>query len=80
MTIKVSIDASGGDHGIPATIAAGLKALGAFQDLHLNFVGDESAIQAELGKHSSNQKLSNRFEKNFDRNFFLKSTFYCIFP
>ena len=61
MTIKVSIDASGGDHGIPVTIVAGLKALGAFQDLHLNFVGDESAIQAELAKHSSAQKLSSRF-------------------
>jgi len=61
MTVKVSIDASGGDHGIPVTIVAGLKALGAFQDLHLNFVGDESAIQAELAKHSSAQKLSNRF-------------------
>jgi len=61
MTIRVSIDASGGDYGIPVTIAAGLKALSAFQDLHLNFVGDESAIQAELSKHSSTQKLSNRF-------------------
>ena len=63
MTIRVSIDASGGDHGIPVTITAGLKALGAFQDLHLNFVGDESAIQAELDKHPSSQKLSNRFGK-----------------
>jgi len=61
MTIKVSIDASGGDHGIPVTIVAGLKALGAFQDLCLNFVGDEPAIQAELAKHSPTQKLSNRF-------------------
>jgi glycerol-3-phosphate acyltransferase PlsX len=62
MTIRVSIDASGGDHGVPVTIAAGLKALGVFQDLHLNFVGDESAIQAELDKHSSAQKLSNQFD------------------
>jgi phosphate:acyl-[acyl carrier protein] acyltransferase len=61
MTIKVSIDASGGDHGIPVTIEAGIKALGEFKDLHLFFVGDESTIQEELLKHSSAKNLSKRF-------------------
>ncbi len=61
MTIRVSIDASGGDRGIPATITAGLKALSVFQDLHLYFVGDESAIKVELKQHPSSQQLSNRF-------------------
>jgi glycerol-3-phosphate acyltransferase PlsX len=54
MTIKVSIDASGGDYGIPVTIKAGIKALDVFQDLHLYFVGDESSIKTELDKRPSN--------------------------
>ncbi|ABL02240.1 phosphate:acyl-[acyl carrier protein] acyltransferase [Candidatus Ruthia magnifica str. Cm (Calyptogena magnifica)] len=54
MTIKVSIDASGGDYGISVTIKAGIKALDVFQDLYLYFVGDESSIKAELNKHLSN--------------------------
>jgi len=61
MTIKVSIDASGGDHGIPTTIVAGIKALGVFADLYLIFVGDESSIQAELAQHSNAQKYADRF-------------------
>ncbi|MBA5247924.1 MAG: phosphate acyltransferase PlsX [Gammaproteobacteria bacterium] len=61
MTIKVSIDASGGDYGIPVTIAAGIKALGAFADLHLVFVGDASSIQTELDLHSGNKKFAKRF-------------------
>ncbi len=61
MTIKVSIDASGGDYGIPVTIAAGVKALGAFADLHLVFVGDASSIQAQLDQHPDSKKLAKRF-------------------
>jgi glycerol-3-phosphate acyltransferase PlsX len=61
MTIKVSIDASGGDHGIPVTVEAGIKALREFKDLHLFFVGDDSAIQKELLQHSSAKNLSKRF-------------------
>jgi len=52
MTIKVSIDASGGDFGFPVTVKAGINALGIYKDLHLNFVGDEKGIQKELNKHS----------------------------
>ena len=61
MTIKVSIDASGGDHGIPVSIAAGLKALGQIQDLQLVFVGDEASIQKELDQHPDSQNLAHRF-------------------
>ncbi|MBE8190148.1 MAG: hypothetical protein HAW58_04700 [Candidatus Thioglobus sp.] len=62
MVIKVSIDASGGDFGIPSTITAGLDALLAFKDLHLYFVGDEAQIQAQLAKHPKSRTLSTRFE------------------
>ena len=40
MTIKVSIDASGGDFGFPVTVKSGINALGIYKDLHLHFVGD----------------------------------------
>jgi glycerol-3-phosphate acyltransferase PlsX len=62
MTIKVSIDASGGDHGIPVTVAAGIKALSVFQDLQLTFVGDQTSIQAEISKHPSSDKVSDRIQ------------------
>jgi len=52
MTIKVSIDASGGDFGFPVTVKAGINALGVYKDLHLHFVGDEKGIQKELNKQS----------------------------
>ena len=62
MTIKVSIDASGGDHGIPVTIEAGLKALGEFQDLQLTFVGDQSSIEAEIEKHFPSKATTSRIQ------------------
>ena len=36
MSIKVSIDASGGDFGFPVTINAGINALKAYDDLMVN--------------------------------------------
>jgi phosphate acyltransferase len=62
MTIRVSIDASGGDHGIPVTIEAGIKALGVFKDLQLTFVGDQSSIKTEIKKHSPSDKTSARIQ------------------
>jgi glycerol-3-phosphate acyltransferase PlsX len=38
MSIKVSIDASGGDFGFPVTISAGINALMSFSDLHLTLL------------------------------------------
>ena len=60
MTIKVSIDASGGDFGFPVTVKAGINALGIYKDLHLHFVGDEKSIQKELNKHSIYKTLLDR--------------------
>ncbi len=60
MTIKVSIDASGGDFGFPVTVKAGINALGVYKDLHLHFVGDEKGIQEELNKHSIYKTLLDR--------------------
>ena len=48
MSIKVSIDASGGDFGIPVTINAGIIALKTFSDLKIAFVGDEKDINNEI--------------------------------
>ena len=60
MTIKVSIDASGGDFGFPVTIEAGLNALSLYGDLHLNFVGDKPGVQQELEKHAKYKSLVER--------------------
>ncbi len=62
MIVKVSIDASGGDHGIPVTIKAGLKALGIFKNLQLTFVGDQPTIEAEISKYSPSNKTSARIQ------------------
>ena len=48
MSIKVSIDASGGDFGLPVTINAGINALKIYDDLLVNFVGDQTGIEKEL--------------------------------
>mgnify|MGYP001235974954 FL=1 len=60
MSIKVSIDASGGDFGFPVTINAGINALTVYDDLLVNFVGDKNGIERELNKNSLYSKLSNR--------------------
>ena len=60
MSIKVSIDASGGDFGFPVTINAGINALTVYDDLLVNFVGDINGIEKELNKNSLYSKLSDR--------------------
>ncbi len=60
MSIKVSIDASGGDFGFPVTVNASIKALNSFDDLDINLVGDEKNIKLELNKRKINQSLLNR--------------------
>ena len=64
MTIKVSIDASGGDFGFPVTVEAGINALGVYKDIHLHFVGDEKGIQKELKKHSIHKTFLDRISIN----------------
>ncbi len=60
MSIKVSIDASGGDFGFPVTINAGINALKAYDDLLVNFVGDKNGIERELNNNSLYSRLSDR--------------------
>jgi glycerol-3-phosphate acyltransferase PlsX len=62
MSIKVSIDASGGDFGIPVTINAGIIALKTFSDLTIAFVGDEKDINIEIKNSSTPQKILERIE------------------
>jgi fatty acid/phospholipid synthesis protein PlsX len=60
MSIKVSIDASGGDFGIPVTINAGIIALKTFSDLTIAFVGDEEVINKEIKNSSISQTILER--------------------
>ena len=62
MTVKVSIDASGGDYGIPVTIEAGINALSKYEDLQIHFVGDSLSIENELNKHRKSNLLANRID------------------
>lgn len=61
MAVKVSIDASGGDHGIPVTIPAGIKALRKFKDLEIVFVGNQDIIESELSQNKSANQYKNRY-------------------
>ena len=60
MTIKVSIDASGGDFGFSVTINAGINALNTYDDLLINFVGDKTEIKKELKNNSLSSKFTDR--------------------
>ncbi|MDX1347617.1 MAG: phosphate acyltransferase PlsX [Thiomicrorhabdus chilensis] len=51
MSIKIAIDAMGGDHGISVTVPASLDALSKFSDIHVVLVGKEDLIHAELSKY-----------------------------
>jgi glycerol-3-phosphate acyltransferase PlsX len=51
LSIKIAIDAMGGDHGISVTVPASLDALSKFSDIHIILVGNQSLIEAELAKH-----------------------------
>jgi len=62
MTIKVSIDAAGGDFGYPVTIKAGIDSLSLFDDLSINFVGDAATISLELEKQAKYKVFSKRIE------------------
>ncbi|MYN10420.1 phosphate acyltransferase PlsX [Pseudoduganella aquatica] len=51
MTIKISIDCMGGDHGLSVTIPAAISFLKREAQAELILVGLEDAIRAELKKH-----------------------------
>ncbi len=48
MTVRLAIDAMGGDHGLPVTIPASLSFLQAHPDAELLLVGQPAAIEARL--------------------------------
>lgn len=51
MSLTISIDAMGGDHGPEVTIPASLDCLKENPDLNLILVGDESLIKQQLGQN-----------------------------
>jgi glycerol-3-phosphate acyltransferase PlsX len=53
MTIKISIDCMGGDHGPKVTIPAAVSFVNREPDAELILVGLEDAIRAELKKHKA---------------------------
>lgn len=48
MTITLSVDAMGGDHGVKVTVPAVIEALKKFDDLRVILVGNESQIREQL--------------------------------
>lgn len=50
MTVKLTIDCMGGDHGPSVTVPAAVKFVRSHPDAHLMLVGIESAIRAQLKK------------------------------
>ena len=48
MSLKIAIDAMGGDHGLTVTVPAALRALDRHPTLSLILVGDEEAIEGRL--------------------------------
>jgi len=52
LSIKIAVDAMGGDHGVQVTIPASLEALTKFSDITLILVGNQALIESELAKHS----------------------------
>ncbi|RZJ83955.1 MAG: phosphate acyltransferase PlsX [Massilia sp.] len=53
MTITISIDCMGGDHGPSVTIPAAISFLKKQADVHLVLVGLEDVVRAELKKHGA---------------------------
>lgn len=52
MTVTVSLDAMGGDHGLSVTIPAALSALGRDKELRLILVGPEAGIRQQVENQS----------------------------
>ncbi|PCH66106.1 MAG: phosphate acyltransferase [Gammaproteobacteria bacterium] len=52
MSLTISIDAMGGDHGPEVVIPAAISALKAHPDVNLILVGDQEVIEAQLRQHS----------------------------
>ena len=50
MTIRISIDCMGGDHGPAVTVAAAISFVKRTDDVQLSLVGQEHIIHSELKK------------------------------
>jgi len=50
--LTVSLDAMGGDHGLPVTVPAAIAALAEHSNLALILVGEQDKIRDELAKHT----------------------------
>src|ERR1035437_6965904 len=53
MTIKISIDCMGGDHGPAVTVPSAISFVNRESDAELILVGREDAIRLELKKHKA---------------------------
>ncbi|MEX1199718.1 MAG: phosphate acyltransferase PlsX [Methylophaga sp.] len=56
MTLKIAIDAMGGDHGPQVVIPAAISALQKHHDVELILVGDETTLQAALAQQDPADK------------------------
>jgi len=56
MTITISIDVMGGDHGVSVTVPACLELLHDYEDTQVILVGDEASIHKALRKVSSDYR------------------------
>ena len=56
MSVKVALDAMGGDYGPSVTVPAAIKALRDINDLSLVLVGDRSTLEKELAALKSSRK------------------------
>lgn len=62
MTIRIAIDAMGGDAGIPVTLPAALSALQKHPDLHITLVGQMDLLTSALAQSGAAQTLKDRLE------------------
>lgn len=60
MIIRLSIDAPGGDFGVAVTVKAAITALKLYDNLHINFVGDEEDIKQEIKVNKNHKELEDR--------------------
>jgi len=59
MTVRIAIDAMGGDHGLPVTVPAALSFLRSHADAEVLLTGEPKAIEAQLvreGRHGAGRK------------------------
>lgn len=60
--IRISLDAMGGDHGLPVIVPAALEAIKKHKDIVLTLVGDEHQIKQHLAEHKQARSLTERIQ------------------